>query len=62
MPFNSSTAVMWINADAFEKAGLDPPPPPATYDDLTHAAQAVKEKSGLPIAISTGWFSWIHME
>ena len=24
MPFNSSTAVMWYNKDAFEKAGLDP--------------------------------------
>ncbi len=62
VPFNSSTAVMWINADAFEKAGLDPAHPPATYDDLTKAAEALKEKSGLPIAISTGWFSWIHLE
>ena len=24
MPFNSSTAVIWYNKDAFEKAGLDP--------------------------------------
>ena len=24
MPFNSSTAMMWYNQDAFEKAGLDP--------------------------------------
>ena len=24
MPFNSSTAVMWYNKDAFRKAGLDP--------------------------------------
>src|SRR4051794_31152150 len=23
-PFNSSTAVLWVNADAMEKAGLDP--------------------------------------
>ena len=62
VPFNSSTAVMWINADAFDKAGLDPAKPPATYDEMTTAAQALKDKSGLPIAISTGWFSWIHIE
>ncbi|MEJ1978175.1 MAG: extracellular solute-binding protein [Acetobacteraceae bacterium] len=24
VPFNSSTAVMWYNKDAFEKSGLDP--------------------------------------
>ena len=24
MPFNSSTAIMWLNTDAFHKAGLDP--------------------------------------
>ena len=62
IPFNSSTAVMWINADAFEKAGLDPAHPPATYDDLTTAAQALRAKSGLPTAISTSWFSWIQFE
>ena len=62
VPFNSSTAVMWINADAFEKSGLDPAKPPATYDALTEAAQTLKDRSGLPIAISTGWFSWIHLE
>ena len=62
VPFNSSTAVMWINQDAFEKAGLDPAKPPATYDELTQAAQTLKAKSGVPIVISTGWFSWIHLE
>ncbi len=62
VPFNSSTAVMWINEDAFEKAGLDPAKPPATYDELTQAAEALKSKGGTPIAISSGWFSWIHME
>ena len=62
VPFNSSTAVMWINGDAFEKAGLDPAKPPATYDDLTHAAEALKSKGGTPIVISSGWFSWIHFE
>src|SRR5436189_5706354 len=27
-PFNSSSTVMWINKDAFKKAGLDPAAPP----------------------------------
>src|SRR5881394_4117495 len=28
LPFNSSSTVMWINRDAFKKAGLDPAKPP----------------------------------
>ena len=62
VPFNSSTAVMWINQDAFQAAGLDPAKPPATYDELTHAAEALKSKGNTPIVISSGWFSWIHLE
>ena len=62
VPFNSSTAVMWVNRDAFEKAGLDPAKPPATYDDITAAAQAMLSKSAVPSPISTGWFSWIQLE
>ena len=62
VPFNSSTAVMWINQDAFEKAGLDPAKPPATYDGVMAAGQALRAKNAVPIGISTGWFSWIHFE
>jgi hypothetical protein len=45
MPFNSSTAVMWINRDAFRKAGLDPAKPPATWPEVAAAAQAIKAKN-----------------
>ena len=63
VPFNSSTAVMWINQDAFEKAGLDPAKPPATYDEVQAAGEAMKAKNGrAAIPISTGWFSWIQLE
>jgi sn-glycerol 3-phosphate transport system substrate-binding protein len=31
MPFNSSTQVLYINDDAFKKAGLDPAKPPKTW-------------------------------
>ncbi len=40
MPFNSSTAIMWINQDAFEKAGLDPAKPPATWPEVSRRRRA----------------------
>lgn len=61
-PFNSSTAVMWYNKDAFAKAGLDPEKPPATWPDLVKAAQALKEKSAAPIPMTTAWPTWIQLE
>ncbi|GAC1338664.1 MAG: sn-glycerol-3-phosphate ABC transporter substrate-binding protein UgpB [Acetobacteraceae bacterium] len=61
-PFNSSTAVLWFNQDAFEKAGLDPSKPPATWPDLVRATQALKAKSATPTPMTTAWFSWIQLE
>ena len=52
VPFNSSTAIMWINKDAFEKAGLDPSKPPATYDEVQAAGEAMKSKNAVEIPIS----------
>ncbi len=62
MPFNSSTAVMWYNKDAFAKAGLDPEHPPATWTDLAAAAQALKAKDAAPIPVTTSWPTWIQFE
>ena len=62
MPFNSSTAVLWINQDAFEKAGLDPAKPPATWAEVQVAADAIKAKSAAPTAVTTSWFPWIQLE
>ena len=62
MPFNSSTAVLWINRDAFAKAGLDPSKPPATWPDLIAAARAIKAKNAAPIPMSTAWPTWIQFE
>ena len=39
MPFNSSTAVMWYNKDAFRKAGLDPDKAPATWQEVRKPRQ-----------------------
>ncbi|WP_237478803.1 sn-glycerol-3-phosphate ABC transporter substrate-binding protein UgpB [Lichenibacterium dinghuense] len=62
MPFNSSTAVMWYNKDAFEKAGLDPEKPPVTYDDYDRAARTLASKAPTPIASTTAWMPWIQFE
>ncbi|MCJ2054876.1 sn-glycerol-3-phosphate ABC transporter substrate-binding protein UgpB [Methylobacterium sp. J-070] len=62
MPFNSSTAVMWYNRDAFEKAGLDPDKPPATYDEFAKAARTLASKAPTPIASTSAWMTWIQFE
>ena len=49
MPFNSSTAVMWYSKDAFRKAGLDPDKPPATWQEVVKAAQAIKAKNAAEV-------------
>jgi sn-glycerol 3-phosphate transport system substrate-binding protein len=61
-PFNSSTAVMWINKAAFSKAGLDPDRPPATWHDIVTAAQAIKAKNAAPIPVTCSWFTWVNSE
>lgn len=62
MPFNSSTAVMWINKDAFQKAGLDPEKPPATWEDVTKAAETIKSKNAADIPMNASWFTWVTVE
>ncbi|MBN8905807.1 MAG: sn-glycerol-3-phosphate ABC transporter substrate-binding protein UgpB [Rhodospirillales bacterium] len=62
MPFNSSTAVMWYNKDAFRKAGLDPAKPPATWPELEAAARAIKAKGAAEIPMTTSWPVWIQLE
>src|SRR5271163_4014103 len=42
MPFNSSTAVMYYNKDAFKKAGLDPEQAPKTWPEFFAAAQKIR--------------------
>ena len=62
MPFNSSTAVMWYNKDAFEKAGLDPEKPPATWQEVATVARALKEKGGTAVPLTTSWPTWVQFE
>jgi sn-glycerol 3-phosphate transport system substrate-binding protein len=61
MPFNSSTAVMYYNKDAFKKAGLDPEKPPVTWPEFFEDAKKLKA-SGMEGGFSTNWISWIQLE
>ena len=60
-PFNSSTAVFYINRDAFKKAGLDPDKPPKTWKEFQAAAEKLKA-SGQQCVYTTAWPSWVHIE
>jgi len=68
MPFNSSTAVMWYNKDAFAAAGLDPEKAPATWPEVVTAARAIKAKIGTPemgavkFPITSSWMIWVQLE
>ena len=61
MPFNSSTPVLYYNKNAFEKAGLDPETPPATWDELVAAAKAT-QAAGYPCGFTSAWQSWVQIE
>ena len=68
MPFNSSTALFYINKEAFKKAGLDPVAPKTWKEFATVAAKlktagdADKTKTGQTCVYTTGWPSWVHIE
>ncbi|GAB1432238.1 sn-glycerol-3-phosphate ABC transporter substrate-binding protein UgpB [Spirochaetota bacterium] len=61
LPFNSSTAVMYYNKEAFVKAGLDPNKPPLTWPEFFDVAKKLKA-SGMEGGFSTNWISWIQLE
>lgn len=46
IPFNVSTPLLYYNKDAFAAAGLDPESPPATWEELLAAAQALTVREG----------------
>lgn len=54
LPYVFSTPVLWYNASAFEKAGLDPDKTPlGTWDDVLAAGKKLSAKSGKPsVAVS----------
>jgi sn-glycerol 3-phosphate transport system substrate-binding protein len=61
MPFNSSTAVFYVNREAFKKAGLDPDKAPKTWKEFAATAGKLKA-AGQTCVYTTGWPSWVHVE
>ena len=60
LPFNSSTALFYIDRNKFKQAGL-PPTPPKTWKELVAAAEKMKA-AGQSCVYTTGWPSWVHVE
>lgn len=47
IPTNNETMAFIWNADIFERAGLDPTKPPATWDDVVAYSKQIHEKLGI---------------
>jgi sn-glycerol 3-phosphate transport system substrate-binding protein len=61
-PFNSSSTVMWINKDAFRKAGLNPDQPPKTWPEVFEAAKKLKGAGYAACGFSNAWVTWVNIE
>ncbi|MFH2129999.1 MAG: sn-glycerol-3-phosphate ABC transporter substrate-binding protein UgpB [bacterium] len=61
MPFNSSTPVLYINEEAFQKAGLDVNKPPKTWPEVADYSRKIIQ-AGYKCGFSTAWISWIQLE
>jgi sn-glycerol 3-phosphate transport system substrate-binding protein len=62
MPFNSSSTVMWINKDAFKKAGLNPDAPPKTWPEVFEAAKKLRAAGFDKCGFSNAWVTWVNLE
>jgi len=62
LPFNSSSTVMWINRDAFRKAGLNPDAPPKTWPEVFDAAKKLKASGHATCGFSNAWVTWVNTE
>jgi sn-glycerol 3-phosphate transport system substrate-binding protein len=59
-PFNSSTALFYIDRNKFKAAGL-PPVPPKTWKEVIATAEKLKA-AGQDCVYTSGWPSWVHIE
>ncbi|WP_114374156.1 sn-glycerol-3-phosphate ABC transporter substrate-binding protein UgpB [Elioraea thermophila] len=60
MPHNSSSALMWVNLDAFEKAGIRDIP--RTWREVREVAQKLKAANATPCVMTTTWPTWVLFE
>lgn len=58
MPFNSSSAILYINADLFRKAGLDPENPPTTFGEIIEASKQIVDSGAAPYGITWPLHTW----
>ena len=61
LPVAFSTPVLYINKDAFRKAGLDPEAPPKTWADTQDAAGKLVA-AGSQCPYTTSWPAWILID
>ncbi|OGT30326.1 MAG: hypothetical protein A3E87_01165 [Gammaproteobacteria bacterium RIFCSPHIGHO2_12_FULL_35_23] len=61
MPFNVSAPVLYYNKAAFERAGLNPNQPPATWPELANMGAKLL-KVGYACAYTSAWPAWIQLE
>src|SRR4051794_30316969 len=59
-PFNSSTALFYINEDALKRAGLKAVAP-KTWKEFATTAEKLKA-AGQQCVYTTSWPSWVHIE
>lgn len=57
MPFNSSTAMLYYNKDAFEEAGIESAP--ETWADIEEIGLQLIESDAANHGLSFGWPAWI---
>lgn len=62
MPLNVSTAVMFYNKGVFERAGLDPNAPPATWPELIDASRQIVSSGAAQCGFTSTWIAWIMLE
>jgi len=60
LPFNSSTALLYIDRNKFRAAKI-PPVPPKTWKELIAVAEKLKA-AGQDCVYTSGWPSWVHIE
>ncbi len=60
MPHNSSSAVMWLNLDMLERAGVTEAP--KTWAEVREAARKVRAQNPQACAMTTAWPTWVMFE
>ena len=58
LAFNSSTPIVYYNAEMFEAAGLDAPAPDWTFSDFLATCEALEEANGLDTCVTFGQVGW----